>query len=188
MGLLVAGGRVTQHKRGCWARNFDSLVGSVLLYGGECWALSAVQLLRMEVFHRGCMRAALPARRRERISNVKLYSTMRCTSVATLLARRQMRWLGHLARLDESRVPTRMVSMGRLETGRGAAGCRGASLLGVFGGKGALTGVLERALTREARQEWFGEALARRSRDRAMWFVLAAKKKRWRCFVNSRVI
>ena len=142
MGPLVAGGRYTQHMRGCWARTFDSLVGSVLLYGGECWALTPPQLLRVEVFHRGCMRAALPARRRERISNAALYKTMRCASVATLLARRQLRTLGHLARLEETRVPAMMASMGRIDPGRGAAGCRGMSLLGVFGGKGALMVVL----------------------------------------------
>ena len=134
------------------------------------------------------MRAALPARRRERISNAALNRTMRCASVATLLARRQLRWLGHLAREDESRVPVMMASMGRIEPGRGAAGCRGASLLGVFGGKGALTMVLDRALTREARQNYFGEGLALRQRDRAPWFVLAAKKKKWRKFVNTVVV
>ena len=109
-----------------------------------------------------------------------LYGTMRCATVATLLARRQLRWLGHLARADETRVPAMMAGMSRLEPGRGAAGCRGASLLGVFGGKGALTDVLERALTREAREEWFGEARELRARDRASWFVLAAKKNLWR--------
>jgi hypothetical protein len=113
------------------------------------------------------MRAALPARRRERISNAALYGTMRCATVATLLARGQLRWLGHHARADETRVPAMMAGMSRLEPGRGAACCRGASLLGVFGGKGALTDVLERALTREAR-----EARELRARDRASWFVL----------------
>ena len=68
-----------------------------------------------------------------------------------------------------------------------AAGCRGASLLGVFGGKGALTAVIERHLTREAHMVWFDEALAMRSRDRAPWFVLAVKKEKWRCFVNDTV-
>ena len=109
-----------------------------------------MQLLRVEVFHRGCMRAALPAQCRERISNAAIYSTMRCASVATLLERRQLRTLGHLARLEKTRVPAMMAIMGRIEPGRGAAGCRGSSLLGASGDKGALTIVLDRALTRAA--------------------------------------
>ena len=62
-----------------------------------------------------------------------------------------------------------------------ARGCRGPSLLGVFGQRGTYITVLSTHLTSAARREFFDGS-------REQWFVLAAARFKWRAFVASIVI
>ncbi len=89
------------------------MVLSVLLYGCESWALTAAQLLRLEVFHRGCLRQILSVRRLDGLSNDELYEkcgtlTQRdgvlvpLERIANHWHRRLRRWLGQLGSMDDS--------------------------------------------------------------------------------------
>jgi hypothetical protein len=89
---------------------YDCVVTSVLLYGSEAWGLSAGQLERLEVFHRKCLRHIVGWRLTARLSNAELYS--RCGGTRTIAARldlRQLRWLGHLGRMDEGRLAKQLL-------------------------------------------------------------------------------
>ena len=137
----------------------------------------------LEVFQNNCLRSGLPARLQKRdihISGVDLRRRFGIAAVATLLVRRQLRWLGHLARMDETRIPARMTSAGRGEAGMGARGCRGESLLGVFGGTGMYNKLVQRHLTWSARHTHFDGA-------RGQWWVLAQNRDGWKAFVGSVV-
>ena len=89
---------------------FTVMVLSVLLYGCESWALSGTQLLRLEVFQRGLLRQILGVRRSDRVRDDELYA--RCAGVErieTHWRRRALRWLGHIGRMDESRITKRLL-------------------------------------------------------------------------------
>ena len=75
-------------------------------------------------------------------------------------------------------ISARMTSAGRAEAGMGARGCRGASLLGVFGGAGVYNELVATHLTHMARRTHF-------KGERGQWFVLAQDRGKWRAFVNS---
>jgi hypothetical protein len=88
------------------------MVLSVLLYGCETWALTAAQLQRLEVWHRGCLRQILSVRRRDRVSDEDLLR--RCMKAAGDVVvpaenihshwrRRLLRWAGHLGRMEDTR-------------------------------------------------------------------------------------
>ena len=79
--------------------------------------------------------------------------------------------MGHLARMDEDRIPARMTSAGRAEAGMGARGCRGASLLGVFCSKGVYNQLSSKNLTSAARHAHFRSG-------RGAWYVLAQDRKK----------
>jgi hypothetical protein len=181
---LIAGGKASRHMRSSFARAFEALTVSVLLHGSESWALSSAQLDRLEVFQRSCLRSALPRRKRgpERAadlpSNAFLEAMFRLPSVATLLERRQLRWCGHLARMDETRIPAKLCSMGRSTAGTGTRGRGRQSLLGVFGCEGVYSALIKRHLTPAARASFFGGI-------RGPWYVLAANRSAWRRFVSS---
>jgi hypothetical protein len=77
-----------------------TMVTSVLLYGCESWALTRQQL----AIHRCRLRMMLGVRRARDISTADLLVRCRAVSVETLIARRQLRWLGHVARMADTRL------------------------------------------------------------------------------------
>ena len=97
----------------------------------------------------------------------------------TLIVRRQIVFVGHLARMDEGRLQLQMLAGRRVMPGMGAAGCRGPSLMGVFGPVGVYRQLLDRYLnTREARREFFGGR-------RGLWWELAQQREEWGRFGRS---
>lgn len=83
---------------------YTAMVTSVLLYGAEAWPLTAAQLHYLEVFHRSRLRMILGVRRADRISNAELLQRCGAASIETMLARRQLRWLGHVGRMGSTRI------------------------------------------------------------------------------------
>jgi hypothetical protein len=83
---------------------YNSLVIAVLLYGSESWALSTAQLQQLEVFHRQRLRMILGIRFSDHVSNAELYRHCAADPIEKMLHRRQLRWLGHLGRMDSARV------------------------------------------------------------------------------------
>ena len=89
---------------------FTVMILSVLLYACESWALTKAQLSRLEVFQRACLRQILGVRRRERVRDEDLYA--QCAGVErieTHWRRRVLRWLGHLGRMNSSRIPKQLL-------------------------------------------------------------------------------
>ena len=97
---------------------YQAMVVSVLLYGSEGWALTSAQLNRLEVLHRTCLRRMLRVRLSDRICVEELYARCNVDSMALLVARRQLRWLGHLGRMDESRIAKQMLYSTMARCGR----------------------------------------------------------------------
>jgi hypothetical protein len=83
---------------------YNAMVTSVLLYGAEAWPLAAAQLQYLEVFHHSRLRMILGVRRADRISNTELLRRCGAVPIATMLARRQLRWLGHVGRMGSERI------------------------------------------------------------------------------------
>ena len=181
-------------RRGCmrksFAQIFGALVVSVMLNSAGVWALPPDQLERLEVCLRRCLRSALPPREHRRFrakgelaGPVFLHNYFRVPTVATLLARAQLRWLGHVLRMDESRVPRVLLDARRVATGPGAGkGCHGETLMGVYGNEGVYQHLVNRHLTSAARTACF-----RGTRERSL-AVLAADKAAWKKFVNSVIV
>jgi hypothetical protein len=80
------------------------MVMSVLLYGSESWALSAAQLEHLEVFHRCRLRMILGVRMSQHMSNATLHARSGAPPISLILARRQLRWVGHLGRMPDTRI------------------------------------------------------------------------------------
>ena len=94
---------------------YESVVMSVALYGSESWSLREpwLQQLRvMQAFHLRVMsRTTRTHTWRHHISTQELGRELGIDSIDTLVARRQLRWLGHVSRMDwQQRLPRRMLS------------------------------------------------------------------------------
>ena len=91
---------------------YFSTVVATLLYRSETWAVKADQTRRIEMFHNCCVRGMLGVSRhqqwREGISSEQLAVEFGMTDgVGVLLVQHRLRWLGHVARMDDDRLPKR---------------------------------------------------------------------------------
>eukprot|EP00887_Chlorella_sp_A99_P003058 scaffold9.g3058.t1 len=104
---------------------YHAMVSSVLLYGAHSWALSEPQLKKLETWQHKRLRVLLGRRTwtvppggpepPKSISNVELHELTGTPSIATQLQRLRGRWLGHLLRMDDSRLAKQLL-FGRLDT------------------------------------------------------------------------
>ncbi len=95
------------------AQLLQSCVGSVLTYGSEHWTLSAGVVRRMtrtwQCFVRVSLGFSWDQVRDQRLSFQVLLQQLGVPSLLSLLQRRLASWLGHIARLDASRITWQML-------------------------------------------------------------------------------
>ena len=87
---------------------------STLLYGAETWTVKANSVRRMRGFNNHCIRSTLGVSRlqqwKERIASRKLAETIGMTeSIAEILKGHHLRWLRHVARMEDSRMPKQLL-------------------------------------------------------------------------------
>lgn len=84
----------------------QKLILSILLYGCESWCLTEELLHRLRVFHAQCLRAmsreghAGKHTWEQHISSEQLMQELGLDAIDFYVARRQLRWLGHVSRMD----------------------------------------------------------------------------------------
>ena len=98
---------------------YNAVVLPTLLYGAETWTVKADSVRRMRDFHNCCIRSMLGVSRlqqwKARITSRELAETIGMTeSMAEILRRHHLRWLGHVARVENSRIPKQLL-LGELE-------------------------------------------------------------------------
>ena len=84
---------------------YQACVLSTLLYGSESWTTYSKQENRLEVFHLRCLRRILGISWKDRISNNAVLDKAEIPSVHALLSQRRLRWLGHVRRMQDGRIP-----------------------------------------------------------------------------------
>ena len=95
---------------------YQACVLSTLLYGSEAWNLYSRQQHRLNAFHLRCIRRILGITWRDCMSNKKVLSKAYAPSMYALLSQRRLRWLGHVSRMQDGRIP-KDVMYGELATG-----------------------------------------------------------------------
>ena len=99
-------------------RIFNAVILSVLLYGGETWTLLKKDLDRLETFQMRCLRCILHISRRDHQKNEDVRS--RCCQqplIECCLRQRRLRWFGHVCRMENIRIPKRLL-FGQLLKGK----------------------------------------------------------------------
>ena len=94
---------------------------SSLLYGSEAWTLYARQLRLLEAWHIKSLRSIMGVTWRDKLTYEEMYRRTGSGSLESQIGRRQLRWIGHVIRMDDSRVP-KQILYGELSTGRRKAG------------------------------------------------------------------
>ena len=93
---------------------YEALILSILLYGCEGWCLTEALLQRLRAFHAQCVRAMCRVSRKHtwehHIASDELRGRLGLDSIDYYVARRQLRWLGHVRRMAPERLPRQMLS------------------------------------------------------------------------------
>ena len=86
----------------------------VLLYGAETWATKRVSIQKVEAFNNRCLRRIMNISRTEQragyISSVQVRRNFGMDEAfEDVVIARKLRWLGHVARMQEDRIPKRLL-------------------------------------------------------------------------------
>ena len=96
---------------------YNACVVSTLMYGKETWTTCARQEKRLNSFHLRSIRRIRAISWQDRESNSEVVSRANLPSMFTLLRQSRLRWLGHVYRTANGRIP-KDILYGELPSGR----------------------------------------------------------------------
>ena len=91
-------------------RPYNACVLSVLLYGAECWTPLRKHIKKLNTFHHRCIRIILGiSNRKQWTEHITMAEVRRRWGdeemVAEKVRKRRLEWLGHVARMQDHRLP-----------------------------------------------------------------------------------
>nr|VZI36145.1 unnamed protein product [Spirometra erinaceieuropaei] len=87
---------------------YKAVILPMLLYGAETWTVYATQARRLNHLHLSCLRRILRLKWQDRISDTYVLERTGILSIYTILRQIQLRWSGHLVRMDDERLLKRL--------------------------------------------------------------------------------
>ena len=101
---------------------YKAIVLTSLLNGCETWTLYRRHLKMLERFHMRSLRSILGARWQDRVTNLEILHKAESQSIEAIILKAQLRWTGHVIRMEDSRLPKQLfygeLSLGRRKRGR----------------------------------------------------------------------
>ena len=86
-------------------RIYETCVLSSLLYCSETWTTYARNIERLNSFHMRCLRKLLKIKWQDKIPDTEVLKRSGLTHLGTMIIQKRLRWLGHVKRMDDSRIP-----------------------------------------------------------------------------------
>nr|VZI19294.1 unnamed protein product [Spirometra erinaceieuropaei] len=87
---------------------YKAVILPTLLYGAETWTVYTRQARRLNHFHLSCLRRILRLNWQDRIPDTEVLERTGILSIYSMLRQMQLRWSGHLVRMDDERLPKRL--------------------------------------------------------------------------------
>jgi hypothetical protein len=100
---------------------YKSVTLKTLLYGCESWVLYRKHINQLEVFQQRFLRNLLKIKWQDHIRNSDVLQRAKCKSIEELITMAQLRWVGHLLRMQDNRLP-KCVLYSELEHGARSKG------------------------------------------------------------------
>ena len=95
---------------------YKACVLGTLLYGSETWTMHSRHERKLNTFHMRNLRRILSVTWQDRVTNAEVLSRAGVESMYTLLRQRRLRWLGHVRRMEDGRIP-KDILYGELRSG-----------------------------------------------------------------------
>lgn len=87
---------------------YKTVVLTSLLYGCETWTLYRKHIKLLERFHMRSLRSILCIRWQDRITNLEVLDRAESTSIEAMILKAQLRWTGHVIRMEPHRIPRQL--------------------------------------------------------------------------------
>ena len=100
---------------------YNAIVLPSLLYACETWTVYSRHAKQLNAFHMRCLRTLLHIKWQDKIPDTEVLQRAESESIHAILQRSQLRWAGHVHRMDDSRLPKRLL-YGELKTGKRSLG------------------------------------------------------------------
>ena len=84
---------------------YHSVVIPTLLYASETWTLYRKQIKMLDSFHMRCLRSILGVSWQDRMPNNVVLAKCFSTGIEHMLIKSQLRWIGHVVRMSDDRIP-----------------------------------------------------------------------------------
>ena len=84
---------------------YTTILRPVLLYGCESWTLTSVLKSKIQAAEMRVLRLIKGVTRRDRLRNVDIRKELKVKSILTIIEESQLRWYGHMRRMDDTRIP-----------------------------------------------------------------------------------
>lgn len=84
---------------------YRACILSSLLYGSESWTYYRRHIRKLDSFHLRCLRKIAKIRWSEKRSDTEVLQQCGMMGIEALIMERQMRWIGHVMRMPDSRLP-----------------------------------------------------------------------------------
>ncbi|KAG7163053.1 hypothetical protein Hamer_G002114 [Homarus americanus] len=94
---------------------------STLLYASETWTPNKRHIQMLKNFHTRCLERIFGISWEDRVTREELYRRSNTTSIEAMPTKRHLRWLGHVIKMPDHRLP-RQILYGKLSHGNCSAG------------------------------------------------------------------
>ena len=84
---------------------YKAVILTTLLYGCESWVLYSRHVVKLEQFHMQCLRRIAHVKWQDKIPNTEVLETCHITGIEAFLLSAQLRWTGHVIRMEDTRLP-----------------------------------------------------------------------------------
>ena len=86
-------------------RLYESLVKSTMLYSAELWPLTIPQKKKLEAAHHKFQRRLLGITWKDKVRNEDIRNQTKLQRMYLIIKERRPRWLGHVLRMEDDRIP-----------------------------------------------------------------------------------
>ena len=87
---------------------YTTILRPVILYGSETWTLTKRLKSKIQAAEMRILRLIYGVTKRDRIKNDIIRDTLKVTSILTVIERNQLRWFGHVLRMNDNRDVKRL--------------------------------------------------------------------------------
>jgi len=84
---------------------YESLILPILLYSAELWPIKVTSMKKLEAAHHRWQRKILGVTWKDKLKNEEIRTRTGLQKVETIIMERRLRWLGHVMRMDNDRIP-----------------------------------------------------------------------------------